>query len=61
MRMKLVLLDRGFDSVRVLRELLTAELPCIMPAVKRGQKPPTAGGPTGTSALAAMTQGPWTS
>lgn len=60
-RMKLVLLDRGFDSVRVIRALITAELPCIMPAVKRGKKPTTAGGPTGTSALAAMKQGPWTS
>ena len=60
-RMKLVLLDRGFDSVRVIRDLITAELPCIMPAVKRGKKPTTAGGPTGTSARAAMKQGPWTS
>ena len=45
---KLVLLDRGFYSVRVIRDLITAELPFIMPAVKRGKKPTTAGGPTGT-------------
>jgi DDE family transposase len=60
-RIKLVLLDRGFYSVRVIRDLITAELPFIMPAVKRGKKPTTAGGPTGTYALAAMKQGQWTS
>ena len=60
MRMKLVLLDRGFDRVRVMRDLITAALPCIMPAGKRGKKPTTAGGPTGTYALAAMKQGQWT-
>lgn len=36
-RIKLILLDRGFYSVRVIRNLLTAELPFIMPAVKRGK------------------------
>src|SRR5262245_20524389 len=45
-RLKLVLLDRGFSSVRVIRDLMTAELPFIMPAVKRGKKPTTAVGPT---------------
>jgi hypothetical protein len=60
-RMKLLLLDRGFYSVRVIQDLLTAELPFIMPAVKRGKKPPTPGGPTGTYALAAEKQGHWTS
>jgi hypothetical protein len=59
-RIKLVLLDRGFYSVRVIRDLITAELPFIMPAVKRGKKPTTAGGPTGTYALAAMKQSQWT-
>ena len=59
-RMKLLLLDRGFYSVRVIQDLLTCELPCIMPAVKRGQKPTTPGGPTGTYALAAAKQGRWT-
>jgi putative transposase len=59
-RLQLVLLDRGFYRVRVIRDLITAELPFIMPAVKRGKKPTTAGGPTGTYALAAMKQGQWT-
>jgi hypothetical protein len=60
-RIKRVLLDRGFYSVRVMRDLITAELPFIMPAVKRGKKPTTPGGPTGTYALAAETHSRWTS
>lgn len=60
-RIKLVLLDRGFYSVRVMRDLITAELPFIMPAVKRGKQPTTPSGPTGTYALAAEKQSRWTS
>ena len=60
MRIKLLLLDRGFYSVRVIQDLSTCEWPFIMPAVKRGKKPTTAGGPTGTYALAAKKQGQWT-
>jgi hypothetical protein len=59
-RIKLLLLDRGFYSVRVIQDLITCELPFIMPAVKRGKKPTTAGGPTGTYALAETKQGQWT-
>lgn len=60
-RLKLLLLDRGFYSVRVIRDLSTCELPFIMPAVKRGKKPTTRGGPSGTYALATEKQGRWTS
>ena len=60
-RMKLLLLDRGFYSVRVIQDLITCGLPFIMPAVKRGKKPTTPGGPTGTYALAAEKQGRWAS
>jgi hypothetical protein len=42
---KLLLCDCGFDSVRVIPDLITAEWPFIMPAVKRGKQPTTAGGP----------------
>jgi hypothetical protein len=59
-RIKLLLLDRGFYSVRVLQALLTGALPFIMPAVKRGKKSTTAGGPTGPYALAAEKQSHWT-
>jgi putative transposase len=58
-RIKLLLLDRGFYSVRVIQDLITCEWPFIMPAVKRGKKPTTAGGPTGTYALAAEKQSQW--
>src|SRR5262249_27292690 len=59
-RIKLLLLDRGFYSVQVIQDLITGELPFIMPAVELGKKPTTAGGPTGTYALAATKQGQWT-
>jgi hypothetical protein len=58
-RIKLLLLDRGFYSVRVIQDLIACEWPFIMPAVKRGKKPTTAGGPTGTYALAAEKQSHW--
>jgi Transposase DDE domain len=61
LRIKLLLLDRGFYSVRVIRDLITGELPFIMPAVQRGKKPTTPGGPTGTYALAVEKQSQWTS
>jgi hypothetical protein len=59
-RMKLLLLDRGFYSVRVIRDLIGLAQPFIMPAVKRGKKPTTPGGPTGTYALAARQHSQWT-
>lgn len=60
LRIKLLLLDRGFYSVRVIQDLITGAWPFSMPAVQRGKKSTTAGGPTGTYALAATKQGPWT-
>ena len=59
-RITRLLLDRGFYSVRVIQDLMTCELPFIMPAVKRGKKSTTAGGPTGTYALAAQKHSHWT-
>jgi hypothetical protein len=60
MRLKLLLLDRGFYSVRVIQDLLPCQWPFIMPAGKRGKKPITEGGPTGTYALAAEKHSRWT-
>jgi hypothetical protein len=60
-RIKRLLLDRGVYRVRVIQDLITAELPFIMPAVKRGKKSTTRGGPTGTYALAAAKHSRWTS
>ena len=59
-RITLWLLDRGFYSVRVIQDLRTAEWPFIIPAIKRGKKPTTAGRPTGTYALAAEQHSRWT-
>ena len=59
-RIKRLLLDRGFYSVRGIQDLRTGAWPFIMPAVKRGKKSTTAGGPTGTYALAAKKQSHWT-
>jgi hypothetical protein len=59
-RIKLLLLDRGFYSVRVIQDLITCEWPFIMPAVKRGKKSTIPGGPTGTYALAAEKHRHWT-
>src|SRR4029450_5534067 len=60
-RIKLLLLDRGFYRVRVMRELITGELPFIMPAVKRGKKPTAPGGHTRTYARATEKKGRWPS
>jgi hypothetical protein len=59
-RITLLLLDRGFYRVRVIQELSTAELPCSRPAVQRGKKSITRGGPPGTYALAAAKHSQWT-
>jgi hypothetical protein len=59
-RIKLLLLERGCYSVRVIQDLIPGAWPFIMPAVNRGNKPTPAGGPTGTYALAETTQGQWT-
>jgi hypothetical protein len=58
-RLILLLLDQGFPTVRVRRTLLTARLPCLMPAVTRRKTPTTPGGPTGTYAQAAEEQSRW--
>jgi hypothetical protein len=58
-RIKLLWLDRGFSRVRGIQDLSTGAWPCIRPAVKRGQKSTPAGGPTGTSALAAEQHSHW--
>jgi hypothetical protein len=51
-RVSLLLLDRGFYSVRVLRYLMRRQQPFIMAATRRGKRAEVEGGPTGTQALA---------
>jgi putative transposase len=60
-QVSLLLVDRAFYSVRVLRYLILREQPFIMPAIKRGKKPEATAGPTGTQAIAQSTSSFWTS
>jgi hypothetical protein len=47
----LVLLDRGFWSVAVIRYLMAARYPFLMPVIARGKKADKPGGPSGTMAF----------
>jgi putative transposase len=58
-RPRLLLLDRGFYGVDVLRYLQAARLPFLMPAVIRGRKPDDPRGPSGTRVFAVMKRGGW--
>jgi len=60
-KVKVLLLDRGFYSVKVIRALMERQQPFIMPAIKRGKGPTQPGGPTGTYAMAQWTCSAWTS
>lgn len=60
-RVSLLLADRGFYSVRVVRYLVDHRQPFIMAATKRGRKACAEGGPTGTQAKALAKSSLWTS
>jgi hypothetical protein len=60
-KVRILLLDRGFYSVKVIRALIERQQPFIMPAIKRGKAPTQAGGPTGTYVMAEWTCSDWTS
>jgi Transposase DDE domain len=55
----LLLLDRGFYSVNVIRYLQAARYPFLMPVVIRGRKADHPRGPGGTRVFAAMKQSGW--
>ena len=59
-KISLLLLDRGFYSVKVIGQLITAKQPFIMPAIKRGKKPQAPGGPSGTYVMAQWKSSAWT-
>jgi hypothetical protein len=59
-KISVLLLDRGFYSVKVIRQLITAKQPFIMPAIKRGKKPQVPGGPSGTYVMAQWKSSAWT-
>src|SRR5262249_10582909 len=56
---RLVLLDRGFDSVEVIRYLQAARYPFVMPAVIRGRKADHPRGPGGTRVFALWKRSGW--
>jgi hypothetical protein len=60
-KVRVLLLDRGFYSVRVIRCLIERQQPFIMPAIKRGKSPTHPDGPTGTYEMAQWTSSAWTS
>jgi putative transposase len=59
-RPRLLLLDRGFYSVEVIRYLQAARVPFLMPAVARGKKPHAGQPPTGIRAFQTWKRGGWT-
>ncbi len=56
---RLLLLDRGFYSVDVIRYLQAARYPFLMPVVIRGRKPDDPRGPSGTRVFAVMKRSGW--
>ena len=60
-RPTLLLLDRGFYSVDVVRYLQAARVPYLMPMVLRGRKPTDPRGPSATYVFAARKRSGWDS
>jgi hypothetical protein len=58
-RVRLLLLDRGFWSVAVIRYLQAARKPFLMPVVLRGRKDGHPQGPSGTRVFATRKCGGW--
>ncbi|MGZ6807785.1 MAG: transposase [Mycobacteriaceae bacterium] len=58
-RPRLLLLDRGFYSVAVVRYLQAARYPFLMPVVCHGRSPKQPGGPTGGSVFRAWKKSGW--
>ena len=56
---QLLLLDRGFYSVEVVRYLQAARVPFLMPAVLRGRRPDDPRGPSATQVFAATRHSGW--
>jgi hypothetical protein len=58
-RPRLLLLDRGFYSVAVIRYLQAARYPFLMPVVCHGRSPKQPGGPTGSYVFRAWKTSGW--
>jgi len=59
LRPRLLLLDRGFYSVAVVRYLQQARYPFLMPVVCHGRSPKQPGGPTGSYVFQTWTKSGW--
>jgi hypothetical protein len=53
--MRVLMLDRGFYSVKAIKLAIDRQQPFIMPAIKRGKSPTHPDGPTGTYVMAQWT------
>jgi putative transposase len=58
-RAKLLLVDRGFWSVGVIRYLHAARYPFVMPVIARGKKADARGGPSGSRVFGSWRRGGW--
>ena len=58
-RPRLLLLDRGFYSVAVIRYLQQARVPFLMPVVCHGRSPKQPGGPTGSHVFRTWKKSGW--
>lgn len=58
-KIALVLLDRGFYSVDVIRYLQAARYPFVMPVIRRGRKASDRRGPSGTRVFFAWRRSGW--
>jgi IS4 transposase len=58
-KVRCLLLDRGFYSVAVIRYLQSARCPFLMPVVRHGRKPSDPRGPSGTYALTTRKRSGW--
>lgn len=58
-RPSLLLLDRGFYSVAIIRYLQAARYPFLMPVILRGRKPSHPKGPSGTRVFATCKRSGW--
>ena len=59
LKIGLVLLDRGFSSVEVIRSLQRARRPFVMPVVGHGRKADYPSGPSGSNVFKAMKTSGW--
>jgi putative transposase len=58
-KVRCLLLDRGFYSVNVIRYLQAARCPFIMPVIRRGRRPNAPGGASGTWAFTTWKRSGW--